>query len=57
MHVNLIFDHYFIFLSVKTDTNKNGLNLINLEVSEAVKRDIPATRLAMCLNHFDFDVI
>ena len=43
MHVNLIFDHYFIFLSVKTDTNKNGLNLINLEVSEAVKRDIPAT--------------
>ena len=43
MHVHLIFDHYFIFLGVKTDKNKNGLNLINLEVSKAVKRDMPAT--------------
>ena len=43
MHADLFFDHYFNFLSVKTDINKNGLNLINLEESEALERHIPAT--------------
>ena len=43
MHVHLFFDHYFNFLSVKTDINKIRLNLINLEKSEALKRHIPAT--------------
>ena len=42
MHADLFFDHNFNFLSVKTDTNKNGLNLINLEESEALERRIPA---------------
>ena len=37
------FDHYFDFLSVETNINKSGLNLINLEESEALKRHIPAT--------------
>ena len=43
MRADLFFSHYFNFLSVKTDINKNGLNLINLEESEALKRHIPAT--------------
>ena len=43
MHAVLFFDHYFDFLSVETDINKSGLNFINLEDSEAFKRDIPAT--------------
>ena len=43
MHVDLFFDHYFNLLSVKNDINKNGLNLINLEASEAFIRQIPAT--------------
>ena len=41
MHVDLFFDLYFNFLSVKTEINKNDnkrLNLINLEVSDALKR-------------------
>ena len=42
MHADLFFDHYYDFLSVKTDINKKGLNLINLEESEALKRHIPA---------------
>ena len=44
MHAGLLFDHYFDFLSVETDINISGLNLeSNLEESEAIKRDIPAT--------------
>ena len=57
MHAGLFFDHYFDFLSVETDINKIGLNLINLEESEAIKRHITATWLTICLNHFEFDVI
>ena len=41
MHVDLFFDLYFNFLSVKTEINKNNkkrLNLINLEKSDALKR-------------------
>ena len=57
MHAGLLFDHYFDFLSVETDINISGLNLeSNLEESEAIKRDIPATWLTICLNHFEFDV-
>ena len=41
MHEGLFFDHYFSCLSVRTDINKNGLDLINLEGSEAPKRQIP----------------
>ena len=43
MHAGLFFDHYFDFLSVETDINKSGLNLINLEESEAITIHIPAT--------------
>ena len=57
MHADLFFNYYFNFLSVKTDINKNGFNLINLEESEALKRHIPATWLAICRTHFEFDVI
>ena len=41
--MHLLFGHYFNFLSDKTNINKSGLNLINLEESEALKRHIPAT--------------
>ena len=43
MHADLFSNNYFNFLSVKTDINKNGLNLINLEESKALKRHILAT--------------
>ena len=56
MHVDLFYDHYFKFLRVKYDISKNELNLINLERSEALKRQIAATWSAMRLNHFEFDI-
>ena len=37
IHVDLYFDHYFNFLSVKTDKNEQGLDTINVEVSKAFK--------------------
>ena len=43
MHTDLFFNHYFNFLSAKTGINKNGLNLMSLEESEALKRHVPAT--------------
>ena len=42
MHVNLCFDYYFNCLSVKTDKNKNGLNLIDSEGSKAFKTQLAA---------------
>ena len=57
MHMNLFYNHYFNFLSVKTEINKNVLNLINLDGFEAFKRQTPGTSLEICVNHFDFDVI
>ena len=57
MHVDLCFDHCFNCLSVKTDINKNGLNLIYSEGSKAVKTQIAAACLAMWLNHCTFDII
>ena len=41
MYVDVFFDLYFNFLSVKTEINKKNnkrLNLINLEGSDALKR-------------------
>ena len=43
MHVDMFYDHYLKFLRVKYDISKNEFNLINLEGSEALKRQIPAT--------------
>ena len=56
MHVDLFY-HFFNFFSVKTDTNKNRLILINLKESEAPKRQIPVTWSAMWLSNFEFNVI
>ena len=42
MHVDLCFDHYFNFLSVKTDIKKNRLNLIYSEESKAFKTYLAA---------------
>ena len=42
MHVDLCFDHYFNCLSVKTDINKNRLNLIYSEGSIAFKTQVAA---------------
>ena len=55
--MNLFFNHYFNFLSVKTEINKNVFNLINLDGFEAFKRQTPGTWLEICVNHFEFDVI
>ena len=41
--MDLVFDHYFYYLSIKTDTNKNGLNLKHSEGSKAFKTQISAT--------------
>ena len=57
MHVDMFFDHCFNFLSVKTDIVKKDIKLINPGGSKAFKTQIPATRLAMWLNGFEFDVI
>ena len=46
MDMDLFFHLYFNVLSAKTEINKNNnkrLNLINLEGSEALKRQIAAT--------------
>ena len=45
--IRVCFSTTIDFLSVKTDINKSGLNLINLEKLEAIKRHIPATWLTM----------
>ena len=39
MHVDLFFDHYFNFLSVKNEINKkNRLKLTNLEGLESLEK-------------------
>ena len=43
IHVDLFFDHYFYYLKVKTDINKNELNLICPMESKAFKTQISAT--------------
>ena len=60
MHVDLFFDPHFNFLSVKTEINKKNnkrLNLINLEGSDALKRQKYDTWIAVWLNNFENDVI
>ena len=37
MDLDLFFDHYFKFLSAKTEINKNELNLVNLGRLETLK--------------------
>ena len=41
--MDLFYDHFFNLLNTKNNIGKNGLNLINLERSEALKRQTPAT--------------
>ena len=55
MHADLCFDHYFNCLSIKTDINKNRLNLMYSEGSIAFKTGIAVAWLPMWLNHFNFD--
>ena len=58
--MDVFFDFYFNFLSVKTELNKKSnkrLNLINQEGSDALKRQKYDTSIAMWLNHFENDVI
>ena len=60
MDMDLFFDLYFNFLTVKTEINKNNnkrFNLINLKRSDALKRQKYDTWLAMWLDHFQIDVI
>ena len=60
MHVDLFFNLYFSFLSVKTKINKKNnkrLNWIDLEGSDALKRQKYDTQIAMWLNHFEIDVV
>ena len=57
MHINLFFDQYFNFFSTKNKTNKNVLNLINLDGLEAFRRQILGTLLEIWVNNFEFDVI
>ena len=57
MHVDLCFNHSFNCLSIKTDINKNGLNLIYSEGSKAFKTQLAAAWLAMWLDHFEIDVV
>lgn len=52
MHVDLFFDDYFNFLSIKTEINRDGLNLKKLEGSEVLKTWLPAPWLGIWLNHF-----
>ena len=38
MHMDLFCDHYFNFLSLKTEVNKHEIDLINLDGLQALKR-------------------
>ena len=42
MHLDLCFEHYFNFLSMKTDINKNRLNLLYSEGSKAFTTQLAA---------------
>ena len=59
MHMDLFFDLYFNFLSVKIEINKKHnkrLDLINLEGSDALERQKYDTWIAMWLNNFQNNV-
>ena len=53
IHVHLFSTHYFNYAIVKTEIKKNGLNLINLGVSKALKRQLSATQLGISLIECD----
>ena len=58
--MDLLLDLYFNLLSVSTEANKKNdkrFNLINLEGSDALKRQKYDTWIAMWLSHFENDVI
>ena len=58
--MDVFFDLYFNFLSLKTEINKKNnkrLNLINLEGSDALKKQKYDTWIAVWLNHFENNVI
>ena len=38
MHLDLFFDQNLRFFNVQTETNKNGVNLINIRASETLER-------------------
>ena len=60
MHMDLFFDHYFNFLCVKIEINKNGLKVINAGTSKALTRQRSAIWLIMIgtvAECFEFDVI
>ena len=56
IHVDLVFAHYFNFLSAKVEINKSELNLINLDGLEALKRQISST-FGNWLNQIEIYVI
>ena len=41
--MDLFCDHYFNFLSLKTEVNKHEIDLINLNGLQALKRQITGT--------------
>ena len=57
MNVELLFDHYFKFLSTKTEIYKSDFNPINLDGLEALKGQIPGTWLEIWLNRIEIFVI
>ena len=57
MNVDLFFDHYFKFLSTKTEIYKSDFNPINLDGLEALKGQIPGTWLEIWLNRIEMYVI
>ena len=52
-----VFWSLFSFSSTKTKIYKNKFNLINLDRSEALKRQAPGTWLGIWLNHIDIYMI
>ena len=57
MNVDLLFDHYFKFLSTEAEIYKSDFNLINLVGLEALTRQIPGTWLGIWLNDIEIYVI
>ena len=52
-----VFDHYFNFVSTKTEIYKYEFNLINLDGLEALKKQLTVTWLGIWLNHIEMYVI
>ena len=43
MHMDLLFHHYFNFLSAKTEISKNKISLIHFDELEALKKQFLGT--------------